>query len=112
MRIDTDSPDSSFNWTAAKQSSDLAETVKFIPERKPNMNAQFVDFDKKPIKTLEALEAKMASAGWHIPETFFLLITERKTLCILELDLQSKLCIPTSQRPATKTKSIFDVLQG
>ena len=46
---------------------------------------------------------------WEVVETSFL-VTERRTRCILGLDLQSKVGIHTTQKVAPKDKTRFDVL--
>ena len=58
---------------------------------------------------LGALKAKIRSAGWEFPDATFLII-ERKTRCIIGLDLQNRVDITSTQRPAPKTKSRFDIL--
>ena len=55
------------------------------------------------------VKANIRSAGWEVPEATFL-ITKRRTRCILGLDLQSKVGITTTQRPAPKRKSRFDIM--
>ena len=56
-----------------------------------------------------AVKAKIRSAGWEVPDATFL-ITERRTRCILGLDLQNKVGITTTQTPAPKIKSRFDIM--
>ena len=55
------------------------------------------------------MKAKIRSAGWEVPDATFL-ITERKTRCILGLNLQNKMGITTTQRPTPKKKSRFDIM--
>ena len=74
-----------------------------------NLPAQIIDYNKQPIVILGALKAKIRSTGWEIHNATFL-NTERRTRCILGLDLQNKVCISTTQKPAPKEKSRFDVL--
>ena len=99
MTVDTGSPISFLNWTVAKQILDSSGKIQFTPVEKLNLPAQFVDYNKKPIAILGAVKAKKRSAGWKVPDAAFL-ITERRTWCILGLDLQSKVGITTTQRPA------------
>ena len=53
---------------------------------------------------------KMISAGWIIPK-ICLLITERKTRCIIGLGLKGKLGIFTPQRTAPRPKLRFVLVQ-
>ena len=109
MTVDTGSPISFINWTVAKQILDSLGNIQFTPVEKLNLPAQFVDYNKKPIAILGAVKAKLRSTGWEIPDATFL-ITERRTRCILGLDLQNKVGITTTQRPAPKKKSRFDIM--
>ena len=74
-----------------------------------NLPAQFVDYNRQPIVILGALKANTRSAGWEIHNVTFL-ITERRTRCILGLDLKNKVGIISTLEPAPKEKSRFDVL--
>ena len=109
MTVDTGNPISFLNWSVAKQMLDSAGKIQFTPAVQLNLPAQFVGYNKRPIAKLGALKAKIRSAGWEVPDATFL-ITERKTLCIIGLDLQNRVGITTTQRPAPKTKSRFDIL--
>ena len=73
------------------------------------MSAQFVDYNKQPINVLGAIATTIRSAGWEVMEASFL-ITERRTRCIMGLDLQSKVGIHTTQKLVPKDKTRFDVL--
>ena len=106
MTVDTGSPISFLNWSVAKQ---ILDSSGKIPAEQLNLPAQFVDYNKRPIAILGALKAKIGSAGWEVPDATFL-ITERKTRCILGLDLQNRVGITTTQRSAPKTKPRFDIL--
>ena len=109
MTVDTGSPISFINWTVAKQILDSSGKIQFTPVEKLNLPAQFVDYNKKPIAILGSVKAKIRSAGWEVPDATFL-ITERRTRCILGLDLQNKVGITTTQRPVPKIKSRFDIM--
>ena len=109
MTVDTGSPISFINWTVAKQILDSSGKIQFTPAEKLYSPAQFVDYNKKPIAILGAVKANIRSAGWEVQEATFL-ITERRTRCILGLDLQSKVGITTTQRPAPKLKSRFEIM--
>ena len=109
MTIDTGSPVSFLNWTTAKQILESSKNTKFIPRENLNLAAQFVDYNKQPINILGAITANIRSAGWEVVEASFL-ITERRTRCILGLDLHSKVGIHTTQKLAPKDKTRFDVL--
>ena len=109
MTVDTGSPISFINWTVAKQILELSEKIQFTPVEKLYLPAQFVDYNKKPIAILGAVKANIRSAGWEVPKATFL-ITERRTRCILGLDLQNKIGITTTQRPAPTKKSRFDIM--
>ena len=74
-----------------------------------NLPTEFVDYKKRPIAKLGELKTKIRSAGWEVPDATFLL-TERRTRCIIGLDLQNRVGITTTQRPAPKMKSLFDIL--
>ena len=68
-----------------------------------------MDYNKRPNLILGALKANLRSAGWEVLGAM-LLVTERRMRCILDLDLQSKLGIQTTQKPAPTRRSRFDVL--
>ena len=107
--VDTGSPISFLNWSVAKQILDSSGKIQFTPAEQLSLPAQFVDYNKRPIAILGALKAKIWSAGLEVPDVTFL-ITERKTRCIIGLDLQNRVDITTTQRPAPKTKSLFDIM--
>ena len=109
LAIDTGSPTSFLNWTTAKQLLDGSSETKFIPAGKLNLSAQFVDYNNHPALILGAIRASICSAGWEVKNAS-LLITERRARCILGLDLQGKMGIHTSRRPAPSKRSRFDVL--
>ena len=58
---------------------------------------------------LGALMTNLRSAGWKVKRATFLM-TKRRTRCILGLDLQGQVGIATTQKPAPKDLSRFDVL--
>ena len=109
MTIDTGSPVSFLNWATTKQILEGPTNSKFIPAEKLNLSAQFVDYNKRPILILGALNANLRSAGWEVFGAI-LLVTERRMRCILGLDLQGKLGIQTTQKTAPTQRSRFDVL--
>ena len=109
MTIDTGSPVSFLNWTSVKQIQDGSTSSKFIPAEKLNLSAQFVHNNKRPILILGALKANLRSAGWEVHGAQ-LLVTEKRMRCIVGLDLQGKLGIHTTQKPAPTRRSRFDVL--
>ena len=109
MTIDTGSPVSFLNWATAKQILESSKNTRFIPRENLNLTTKFVDFNKQPINILGAITTTIRSAGWEVVGASFL-ITERRTRCILGLDLQSKVGIHTTQKLAPKEKTRFDVL--
>ena len=109
MTIDTGSPVSFLNWATAKQILESLKNTRFIPRENLNLTAKFVDYNKQPINILGAITTTIRSAGWEVVGASFL-ITERRTRCILGLDLHSKVGIHTTQRLAPKEKTRFDVL--
>ena len=109
LTVDTGSPISFLNWAVAKQFLDSSGKIQFTRVEKLNLPAKFVEYNKRPIAILGALKAKIRSAGWEVPDATFL-ITERRTLCILGLDLQNNVGIITTQRLAPKKKSRFDII--
>ena len=109
MTLDTGSPVSFLIWATAKQILDSFKNTKFIPRENLNLTAQFVDFNKQPINILGAITTTIRLAGWEVVGASFL-ITERRTRCILGLDLQSKVGTYTTQKLAPKDKTRFDVL--
>ena len=74
-----------------------------------NLATQFVDYDKQAICVLGTLKSNLRSAGWKVKGATFL-VTQRKTRCIMSLDLQGQVGISTTQKPAPKELSRFDVL--
>ena len=109
MAIVTGSPVSFLNCTTTKQILERSSNSKFIPAEKPNLTAQFVDYNKRPILILRALQADLRSTGWELRKAP-LLVTERRTRCILGLDLQGRMGIHTTQKSALSKRSRFDVL--
>ena len=109
MTIDTGSPVSFLNWATAKQNLDSSKNTRFFPRENLNSTTKFVDYNKQPINILGAITMTIRSAGWEVVGASFL-ITERRTRCILGLDLQSKVGIHTTQKLAPKEKTRFDVL--
>ena len=109
MTIDTGNPLSFLNWATTKQILEGPTNSKFFPAEKLNLSAQFVDYNKRPILILGAFNANLRSAGWEVFGAP-LLVTERRMRCILGLDLQGKLGIHTTQKPAPTRRSRFDVL--
>ena len=109
MTIDTGSPVSFLNWATAKRILESSKNTRFIPRENLNLITQFVDYNKQPINILGAITTTIRSAGWEVVGASFL-ITERRTRCILGLDLQSKVGIHTTQKLAPKEKTRFDVL--
>ena len=92
-----------------KEITDKSNKVRFIPSEKLNLVTQFVDYNKQPICVLGALKTNLRSAGWEVKGATFL-GTERRTRCIIGLDLQGQGGIATTQKPAPKELSKFDVL--
>ena len=109
MTIDTGSPVSFLNWATAKQILESSKNTRFIPRENLNLTTKFVDYNKQPINILGAITTTIRSAGWEVVGASFL-ITERRTRCILGLDLQSKVGIHATQKLAPKEKTRFDVL--
>ena len=109
MTIDTGSPVSLLNLATTKQILEGPTNSKFIPAEKLNLSAKFVGYNKRPILILVALKANLRSAGWEVFGAI-LLITERPMRCVLGLDLQGKLGIQATQKPAPTRRSRFDVL--
>ena len=109
LTVDTGSPVSFLNWATAKEIMDKSSKVRFIPSEKLNLQTKFVDYNKQPISVLGALKTNLRSAGWEVKGATFL-VTERKTRCIMGLDLQGQVGIVISQKPAPKELTRFDVL--
>ena len=109
MTFDNDSPESFLNCATAKQILMSSKNTKFIPRENLNSTAQFVDYNKQPSNILGAVTTTNRSAGWDVVGASFL-ITERRTRCLLGLDLQSKVGIHTTQNLAPKDNTRFDVL--
>ena len=97
MTIDTGNRVSFLKWATAKQILEECPKTKFMPAESLNLSAQFVEYNKQPILILGALKANIRSGGWNVKGVSFL-VTERGTRCILGLDLQSKIGIPTTHR--------------
>ena len=109
MTVNTGRPILFLNWTAANLFLESSDQTKFTQAERLNLPAQFVDYNKQPIVILSALEATICLTGWEINEVTFL-ITDRRTKCILALGSQNKVGISTTQKPAPKKKTRFDVL--
>ena len=109
MTVDIGSPVSFLNWATTKEIINKSNKPRFIPSEKLNLVTQFVDYNKQPICVLGALKTNLRSAGWEVKGATFL-GTERRTRCIIGLDLQGQGGIATTQKPAPKELSRFDVL--
>ena len=107
--VDTGSPISFSNWPTIKINLESSDQSKLTPAERLNLPAQFVGYNKQPIVIIGALKDTILSAGWEFNEATFL-ITERRTRCILGLDLQNKVGISNTQKPVQKKKTRFDVL--
>ena len=88
---------------------DKSSKVRFTPSEKLNLHTNFVDYNKQPISVLGHLKTNLRSAGWEVKGATFL-VTERKTRCIMELDLQGQVGLVTTKKPAPKELTSFDVL--
>ena len=60
-----------------------------------------MNYNKHPITILGALKADIRSAGWEVRDAACL-TTDRGTRCVLGVDLQNKLGMSTTQKPASK----------
>ena len=109
LAVYTGSPVSFLNWATAKEIMDKSNKVRFIPSGKLNLHTKFVDYNKQPICVLGALKTNFRSAGWDVKGATFL-VTERSTRFIMGLDLQGQMGIVTTQKPAPKEFTRFDVL--
>ena len=109
LTVDTGSPVSFLNWATAKEIMNKSSKVRFIPSGKLNLQTKFVDYNKQPISILGALKTNLRSTGWEVKGATFL-VSERKTRCIMGLDLQGQVGIVTTQKPAPKELTRFDVL--
>ena len=97
------------NWSTAKVIMDKSNKARFISSDKLNLTTKFVDYNKQPICALWELKTNLRSAGWVVKGTIFL-VMERKTRCTMGLDLRRQVEIVTTQKPAPKELSSFDVL--
>ena len=109
LTVDTGSPISFLNWATTKKIMEKSNKVRFIPSDKLNLQTKFVDYNKQPISIVGALKTNLRSAGWEVKGATFL-VSERKTRCIMGLDLQGQVGIVTTQKPAPKELTRFDVL--
>ena len=109
LTVDTGSPVSFLNWATAKEIMEKSSKLRFIPSEELNLQTKFVDYNKQPISVLGALKTNLRSAGWEVKGATSL-VTERKTRCIMGLDLQGQVGIVTPQKPAPKELTRFDVL--
>ena len=83
--------------------------AQFIPAEKFKMANQNVEYNKQLNCVLGLLKTNLRSAGWDVKDATFLM-EERKTRCIMGLDLQGQVEISTTQKPALKELSRVDVL--
>ena len=88
---------------------DKSSKVRFIPSGKLNLQTKFVDYNKQPISILGTLKTNLRSASWEVKGATFL-VSERKTRCIVGLDLQGQVGKVTTQKLAPKELTRFDVL--
>ena len=107
--VDTGRPVSFLNWATTLEIIDISNKARFIPSDKLNLATQFLDYKKQPICVLGALKTNLRSTGWEVKGATFL-VTEPKTRCIMGLDLQGHVGITTTQKPAPRELSRFDVL--
>ena len=109
LTVDTGSPVFFLNWATIKELIDESNKARFIPSDNMNLATQFVDYNKQPTCVLGALKTNLHSAGCEVKGATFL-VTERKTRCIIGLDLQGRVGIATTQKPAPRELSRFYVL--
>ena len=101
MTIDTGSPVSFINWATAKQILESSKNTKITPRENLNLTAKFVDYKKQPINILGAITTTIRSAWWEVVGASFM-ITDRRTRCMVGLDLQNKAGKHTTQKLAPK----------
>ena len=109
LTADTGTAVSFLNWATTKEIIEKSKMARFKPAEKLNLATQFVDYKKQPICALGALKINLRSAGWEVKGATFL-VTEHKTRCITGMDLHGQVGISTTQKPASKKLSRFDVL--
>ena len=68
-----------------------------------------MDYNIQPISSLGKLKTNLWSTGWEVEGATFL-VTERRTRCIRGLELQGQVGISTTEKPAPRELSRFDVL--
>ena len=68
-----------------------------------------MDYNKETVCVVGALKRNLWSAGWEVKGATFL-VTERRTRCVMGLDLQGQVGISTTQKSAPRKLSRFDVL--
>ena len=108
MTVDTGKPVYFFNWTTAKQILKSSHKAKPVQAENLSMPAQFVNYNEHPVKIIGPLKVDVRSAGCENHNSAFE-ITERRTQSILDLDFQNRVRISTTQKPASKERSSFDV---
>ena len=88
----TGSPLFFLNWATAKEIMEKSNKVRLIPSEKLNLYTKFIDYNKQPVCVLGELKTNIRSACWEVTEATFL-VTERKTTCIMGLELQRQMGI-------------------
>ena len=94
--IDTGSPASFVNKRTAETLLQKDPNAKIISLDKNPLSTTYVDYNHKPMKLFGILEIDIYSNGWKLPGAKFL-ISEKRTRCLLGLDIQPDLGIVTTQ---------------
>ena len=84
---------------------------RFISAHNMNNEISYVDYNKNCIKIFGSLTIPVSSGGWKNDNAIFL-VSEKKTRCLLGLDLQSSLGMDTVQRNSPQVKTLQNVVEN
>ena len=96
------------NWLTTKEFIHKSKRTIHLG-RKTNSGGSFCRLQQTTHLYPGAFKTILRSADWEVKGATFL-VTERKNRCITGLELQGKVGISTTQKPAPRELSRFDVL--
>ena len=103
--IDTGSPASFINKKTADVLLKSGASVKLLSTSELPIDTHYVDYNRRTIKLFGTLMADVFSLGWQTNSAKFL-VSENRTRCLLNVDLQSSLGVQTTQTRPTPIDEI------
>ena len=78
------------------------------PKSSLPIDISYVDYNHKPMELFGALVTDISSLGWKVKSAKFL-ISENRTRCLLDLDLQDATGVKTTQ---SSQQEVFEIMEN